>query len=394
MLGWPKRKAKVEAPATQLRIDGQVAPGFEKVRDTFAANFARGDFYQDVGASLCVYRAGKMIVDLWGGYRDAAQTSPWARDTLINVWSTSKGITALAVAQLVDRKLISYGDPVAKYWPEFAQNGKGAITVAQLLSHQGGLPGFAEPTTVEDFYDWARVTDRLARQAPVWEPGTKNSYHAMTYGFLAGELVRRVSKISLGRFVQTEIAKPLDADVFISLPTAHEGRIATQLTPKVQPDIAPMGLPPEATAALTNPAVGPEMSNVRAWRAAEVPAANGQASAAGLARIYGALANGGALDGVRIISGDGIARMTEVQTRRTDLMLGFEPCWAMGFATNKIGVYGPNPRAYGHSGWGGSFGCADPDAKIGIGYAMNQMGADLVGDPRANGLCAAIFSCL
>ena len=394
MLGWPKRKDKVEASVTSLRIEGKVAPGFEKVRDTFAANFARGDAYQDVGASLCVYRAGKMIVDLWGGYRDAAQSNPWTRDTLINVWSTTKGITALAVAQLVDRKLMSYADPVAKHWPEFAQNGKGQITVAQLLSHQGGLPGFTEPTTVEDFYVWIRVCERLARQAPMWEPGTKNSYHAMTYGFLAGELVRRVAKKSVGQLVQAEIAKPLGADVFIGLGAPLEPRVATQFAPKVQPDLAAMGLPPEALAALTNPAVEPGMSNVRAWRAAEVPAANGQATAAGLARVYGALADGGALDGERVISADGIARMTEVQTRRPDLMLGFEPCWAMGFATNKIGVYGPNPRAFGHSGWGGSFGCADPDAKIGIGYAMNQMGADLVGDPRANGLCAAIFSCL
>ncbi len=393
MLGASKPKAH-EASGAALRVEGQVLPGFEKVRDAFAANFGRGDAYQEAGASLCVYRGGRALVDLWGGYRDAGQSKPWTRDTLINVWSTTKGITALAVALLVDRKLMSYAEPVAKYWPEFAQNGKGSITVAQLLSHQGGLPGFTEPTTVEDFYDWDRVCRRLARQAPMWAPGTKNSYHAMTYGFLAGELVRRVAKNNIGRFVQDEIAKPLGADVFIGLADALEPRVATQLAPKVQMDLAAMGLPAEAMAALTNPAVEPQTPNSRAWRAAEVPAANGHATAAGLARIYGALADGGALDGVRLISADGIARMTEVQTRRADLMLGFEPCWAMGFTTNKIGVYGPNPRAFGHSGWGGSFGCADPDAKIGIGYVMNQMGADLVGDPRASGLCAAIFSCL
>ena len=394
MLGAPKQRTNATASATGLRIEGHAAPGFEKVRDAFAANFARGDAYQDVGAGLCVYRAGQPVVDLWGGYRDAAQTLPWTRDTLINVWSTTKGIAALALAQLVDRKLMSYADPVAKYWPEFAQSGKERVTVAQLLSHQAGLPGFSEPTMVEDFYDWDRICGRLARQAPMWTPGTKNSYHAMTYGFLAGELVRRVARKSIGRCVQDETAAPLGADIFIGLADALEPRVATQLPPKAQVNLAAMGLPPEAMAALTNPVVEPNVPNTRAWRAAAIPAANGQANAAGLARVYGALANGGGLEGVRLISGDGIARMTEVQTRRADLMLGFEPCWAMGFATNKIGVYGPNPRAFGHSGWGGSFGCADPDAKIGIGYTMNQMGAELVGDPRANGLCAAIFGCL
>jgi len=382
---------KVDAPA--LSIEGTVAPGFEFVRDAFASNFSRGDAYEDVGASLAVYRGGRCVVDLWGGYRDSARTRAWTRDTLINVWSTTKGITALAVALLVDSGKLSYADAVAKHWPEFAANGKGAITVAQLLSHQGGLPGFNdEATTVEDFYDWARVTARLARQAPMWAPGTQNSYHAMTYGFLAGELVRRLSGMSPGAFVAREIAGPLSADVFIGLDAALEPRVAEMIKPSVEVDMAALNLPPEAIAALTNPAVEPERPNSRAWRAAQVPAASGHATALGLARVYGAVADGGSLDGVRLLSRETIARMTEVQTTRPDLMLGFAPNWAMGFATNGIGVYGPNPRAFGHSGWGGSFGCADTDAYIGIGYTMNRMGADLVGDPRSKVLCDAIFS--
>jgi CubicO group peptidase (beta-lactamase class C family) len=393
MLGAAKRN-ETQAAMASLRIEGTVAPGFEKARDAFAANFARGDAYQDLGASLSVHRAGRSVVDLWGGYRDAAGTVPWMRDTLINVWSTTKGITALALGMLADRKLISYTDPVAKYWPEFAQNGKAQVTIAQMLSHQAGLPGFVEPTTLSDFYDWEAVCGRLARQAPMWEPGTKNSYHAMTYGFLAGEVVRRVTMKSVGRFVHDEIAKPLGVDMFIGLDASEDRRVAEQIPPAGQVDLAALGLPAEALAALTNPALDAGVANTRAWRAAEVPAGNGHASAAALSRIYGALADGGAVDGQRLISTEGIARMTEVQTGRADLLLGFEPCWAMGFATNKIGVYGPNPRSFGHSGWGGSFGCADPDAKIGIGFVMNRMGADLVGDPRANGLCAAIFSCL
>ncbi len=374
------------------RIEGAVAPGFEHVRDAFASNFARGDAYEDVGASLCVFRAGRCVVDLWGGFRDSARTQPWTRDTLINVWSTTKGITALAVALLVERKLLDYSDLVAKHWPEFAQNGKGNITVAQLLSHQGGLPGFTdEATSVEDFYDWNKVTSRLARQAPMWAAGTKNSYHAMTFGFLAGELVRRLSGKPVGAFVRDEISMPIKAEFSIGLDEALEGDVAEMIKPSAAFDPASLNLPPEAIAALTNPAVEADRPNTRAWRAAQVPAANGHSTALGIARIYGAVANDGAIDGHTLLSPATIDRMTEVQTTRSDLMLGFEPYWAMGFATNKIGVYGPNPRAFGHSGWGGSFGCADRDAKVGVGYVMNRMGADLVGDPRAKGLCDAIF---
>jgi CubicO group peptidase (beta-lactamase class C family) len=384
---------KVDA-APAVAIEGAVAAGFEGVREAFASNFTRGDAYEEVGAALCVFQAGRCVVDIWGGHRDSARAQPWTRDTLINVWSTTKGITALAVALLVDRKQLAYSDPVARHWPAFAAQGKGEITVAQLLSHQGGLPGFATPTTVEDFYDWKRVTARLAAQAPMWEPGTKNSYHAMTYGFLAGELIRRLTGKSVGQFVRDEIAGPLAAEFFIGLGGDYEPRVAEMIKPSGAVDMAALNLPPEAIAALTNPGVEAERPNSRAWRAAEVPAANGHATALGLARIYGAVANGGALDGARLLSADTISRMSEVQTRRTDLMLGFEPCWAMGFATNKIGVYGPNARAFGHSGWGGSFGCADVQAKVGIGYVMNRMGADLVGDPRSKVLCDAVYAAL
>jgi CubicO group peptidase (beta-lactamase class C family) len=191
--------------------------------------------------------------------------------------------------------------------------------------------------------------------------------------------------------VRAEIAEPLAAEFHIGLPDACESRLAEMIKPSVAVDMAALDLPPEAIAALTNPAVEADRPSARAWRAAEIPAANGHGTAQAVARIYGALANGGALDGLSLLSSATIALMRDVQTTRTDLMLGFEPCWAMGFATNKIGVYGPNPRTFGHSGWGGSFGCADTEAKIGIGYVMNRMGADLVGDPRAKVLCDAIF---
>lgn len=377
-----------------LAVEGAVAPGFQPVAERFAANFARDDEHRETGAAFAVYLDGAAVVDIWAGWRDPARTRPWTRDTLVNVWSTTKGVTAIALAMLVDRGLIDYAAPAADYWPQFAQAGKGAITVSQLLSHQAGLPGFAEPLPLADFYDWATVTGRLAAQAPMWLAGEKNSYHAMTYGFLAGELIRRASGRSVGAFLAEEIAQPLDADIFIGLPEAEEHRIATMLEPKTPAPFDPAQLPPEAAAAISNPEMLPSLPHARAWRAAEIPAGNGHASAAGLARLYAAVACGGTLDGVRLMSPETVAKLSEVQTEREDIMLGFKPFWAHGVAVNDAGVFGPNPRAFGHSGWGGSFACADIENRLSIAYAMNQMGAGLVGDPRAVELCHAVYGCL
>jgi CubicO group peptidase (beta-lactamase class C family) len=376
---------------TTTEIKGAVAPGFEAVHEAFAANFERVGSYQECGAPVAVFHRGVKVADLWGGFADRARTRPWAADTLINVWSATKGLTATAVARLVDHGRLSYDDRVSRVWPGFAAAGKGEITVAQVLSHQAGLPGFAEPTTIEDQLDWAGCVGKLERQAPAWPPGEASSYHAMTFGWLAGEIVRRVDGRSLGRFVQDEICGPLGADIFVGLPLALEPRVAELLGPKVDPDpAATTSLSPAALMALSNPAQDPEAPNRRTWRAAEIPAANGQASALGLAKLYAALGAGGSL-GVGILSPDTVRRITTPATsnRRTDMLLGFVDSWGMGVALNTPGIYGPNPRAFGHSGWGGAFGCADPDAGIAIGYVCNQMGPDLVGDPRTGGLCKA-----
>ncbi|MCE3289083.1 MAG: putative periplasmic esterase [Caulobacter sp.] len=379
--------------AQTLPIAGTVAPGFEAVRDAFVANFHRDGPSREVGAALCVYHRGQQVVDLWGGHRDAARRTPWTADTLVNVWSTTKGVTAIALARLVDEGRIDYAAPVAHYWPEFAQNGKGEITVAQLLSHQAGLPGFELPMPLADFYDWETVTCRLAAQAPMWPPGTKNSYHAMTYGFLAGELIRRVSGLSVRDYLQQEVAGPLGCDIHIGLAESEEHRVAPILGPLVEAPSDP-AMPPEAMAAVTNPNMEPTLPNDRAWRAAQIPAGNGQATARGLARLYGAVAHGGTLDGVKLMSPATIAWMTQVQTERPDLLLGLAPFWAMGLIVNDAGIYGPRKTTFGHSGWGGSFGCADANADVAIGYVMNQMGPGLNGDPRATSLCDAVFAAL
>jgi CubicO group peptidase (beta-lactamase class C family) len=244
---------------------------------------------------------------------------------------------------------------------------------------------------LEDFCDWDDCVAKLARQKPVWGPGTATSYHAMTFGWLAGEIVRRVAKTSVAGFVGAEIARTLDADIFIGTPEREDHRVAEMIGPRRAAPLPP--LPEAAMMALTNPQPDPESPNLRGWRAAEIPAANGHASAIGLARLYAALANGGALDGVTLLSRAALARMTEPATSngRSDMFLGFVDNWGMGVALNKPGIYGPNPRAFGHSGWGGSLGCADPDAGVAIAYVCNQMGPELVGDPRTAGLCAAVI---
>jgi len=375
-------------------IQGSVAPGLEGVRDAFTANFQRTGDYAEVGAALCVYHRGEKVIDLWGGHADAARTRPWTADTLVNVWSTTKAAAAVVVARLVDRGAFAYDQPVADVWPAFAAAGKGAITIAEVMSHQAGLPGFVEPTTLDDFYDWDRVCARLAAQTPVFAPGTLNSYHAATYGFLAGEIVRRVAGVSLGTLLREEVTGPLGADVHIGLPAAEDARVA-ELLPPENPAIVPLDeLPLPVRLGLSNPEQDPARVNTRAWRAAELPALNGHASARGVARFCAALAEGGTLDGVRVLSPLALAQMTAIVADRDDLLLGFNPQWGMGVAHNLIGVYGPNPRTFGHSGWGGSFGCADPDARVAIGYVMNHMGPELVGDPRGKSLADAVFAAL
>ena len=373
-------------------IHGTVAPGFEAARAVFAANFERPGDYQEVGASFAAFHKGRCVVDLWGGFRDRTRAKPWTRDTLINVWSSSKGIVATAMALLADRGLVDYAAPVWRYWPEFAENGKENVTVAMVMSHQAGLPGFAAPTALEDMFDWNGCTAKLAAQKPAWPPGSATSYHAMTYGWLAGEIIRRVSGKSVGAFVAGEIAAPLGADIFIGLPEREEHRIAEMIGPRRAAAVPP--LPDVALMALTNPQQDPEAPNRRAWRAAEIPAANGQASAAGLARLYAPLAGDGTLESKRLLSEQAIAHLTKPATSdgRKDMFLGFEDSWGMGVAINRPGIYGSNPRAFGHSGWGGSFGCADPDAQVSIGYVCNQMGPELVGDPRTADLCNTVLA--
>lgn len=373
-------------------IHGNCAPGFETVRDHFADNFAHG---REIGAAFCVIHNGETVVDLWAGEKTPGG-EPWQRDTLANVWSTTKGVAAVCVALLVDAGEISYDDKVARVWPEFAAHGKGDITVAQLLSHQAGLSGLREPATLEDCYDHDLMARRLATQEPLWAPGKRSGYHAFTYGYLAGELVKRITGRTIGTFLREEIGEPHGIDFFIGLPESEEPRVAPLTQAE---DIEPLAGATEIQAlTFTNPVITQTAPNARAWRAAELPAAGGLGSAAALARLYALLDEATAPGGKALLRRETLAALRATRIENEDLVLGIPARWAAGMAKNMVmntaGMYGPNPETFGHTGWGGSFGCLDPENRVAIGYVMNRMGANVVGDPRSVGLVSAVFAAL
>lgn len=377
------------APATQ-EIHGFIAPGFEPVRDAFAANFAAG---REVGASFAATLDGKPVVDLWAGAADAARARSWEQDSISCVFSTTKATVALACAMLVDRGLLEYEQPVAKYWPEFAQNGKENITVGQLLSHQAGLPGI-ENRPLKDWYDWSAITEALAAEKPWWEPGTANGYHAITFGHLNGELVRRITGKSFGTFLREEIAGPLGADFQCGLPERDEARVVEMIPPVGD---GPTTAPPDSLMGrmMANPVFEVGQANDRAYRAAEIPAANGHANARSVARVMSALACGGTVDGVRLLGEDAIAQATTEQCHRVDQVLMTPMRWGSGFMLRSDSMpLGPNKRIFGHGGAGGSLGIADMDAKLSWAYVMNRMDATTTGDVRGASVGMALYGCL
>jgi len=369
---------------------GTTDPAFAEVREVFAANFRPEAPFPELGAAVSAYAGGRCVVDLWGGLADAATGRPWAADTLVNVWSTTKGVMALALARLVGDGRLTYEDPVARHWPEFAAAGKAGITVGEVLSHQAGLNGFVEPTTAEDFSDWSLVTRRLARQAPFWPPGTDTAYHAMTFGFLAGEVARRVAGRTPRDLFRDLFAGPLDLDLQLGAAARDWPRIAP-LVPPPDAENAP-ALDDVALRAVLNPALTGETANAPHWRRAQIPAGNGHATARSLAKLWGAVANGGALDDVSVLPASAIEAIQVVRSRRPDHLLGLWT-WGAGVMINREGLFGSGPRAFGHCGWGGSFGYADPDLDLGVGYTPNRMFNSVLHDPRGVALAKVIGEC-
>lgn len=369
-------------------VSGACAPGYERVKDAFARNFTQNG---EVGAAVAVAVDGELVVDLWGGFADAAQTRPWTADTLVNVWSTTKGVAAACFAMLVERGLISYEDRVARFWPEFAANGKGDVTLGQLLSHQAGLCGFATPATLADFLDQEGAEQRLAAQTPFWPPGERCGYHALSIGNLANAVFKRIEGRTLAQFVDDELRAAHGLELYVGLPESLDSRAAELIAP---PTLSSTNANPEPSvaqqAALANPPLDPLDANTIPWRRASLPSANGHATARGLARLYGALASDGQLGG-RLLFGDAArADATRVRIEAEDAVLGLSARWAAGFLRNVHGAYGPSSEAFGHSGWGGSFAFADPKRRVAVAYVMNAMGLNLIGDPRAMEIVAAV----
>ncbi len=378
---------------TALPLAGTCPPVFAAVANAFQRNFAE---HGDIGASLSICKDGEIVVDLWGGFTDGARERPWRGDTLVNVWSTTKGVMALCVARLLDQGRLALDRPVADYWPEFAANGKARVTVAQLFSHQAGLCGPARQLTEAELLNTDLLAALLATEAPHWPVGSRSGYHALTIGPLGDGLFKRVTGKSVGQYFRDEIADPLGIDFYMGLPPSEESRVA---------EIVHDGNPESGghetfneyqRLAQVNVPVRAALANVRAWRAQGTPSAAGQGNARGLARLYGALATDRRVAGVELVSKAALDAVTTIQIENEDLVLRFPMSWGVGFAINKaMGVYGPNPSAFGHHGWGGSFAFADPVQRIGVAYAMNFMrepqGAP---DPRFTGIVEAVYASL
>ena len=385
-------------------IHGHCDERFEPVRRAFASEFEAG---RELGASLCVTVEGTPVVDLWAGHRDEARTLPWERDTLANVYSTTKGLTAIAAHRLVDEGVLDLDAPVAKYWPEFAAAGKARLPVRYLLSHEAGLAAIRKPLEPGALYDWETMTGALAEQEPWWEPGTDHGYHALTFGWLVGEVVRRIRGASLGTVVRDEIAAPLGAEFEIGFGPELDARVAPLVQGPIHPPEGPDGVdmmkelvenPEGLTAkAFSNPPVLAGVSpNAREWRGAEIPAGNGHTNAHSLARIYAALANDGSVDGVELLSREAIERARAEQVYSKDRVLPFQTRLALGFfLPTREEPLGPNPNVFGHGGAGGSYSQADPENRMSFGYVMNLMhtGGWLV-DPRPRRLLAEVYGCL
>jgi CubicO group peptidase (beta-lactamase class C family) len=378
----------------ETEIHGTCADRFEPVREAFAANFAERD---EIGASVAVVAGGEPVVNLWAGWADPARTREWQQDTLTNVWSTTKAMTSLCAHILMDRGELDPDAPVARYWPEFAAGGKAEIPVRWIMSHQSGLTGLSVPVTVPDYYDWEKITALLAGQEPLFPPGSTSGYQAMTFGYLVGEVVRRITGHSCGTFFGSELAGPLGADFSIGLPRTELGRCSELLGVRPSQDEqaalaqAYVNASPAAQAALLNPSLTGDEANADDWRMAEIPAANGHGTALGLVRVFGTLVDGSE----RLISAKTLQAARTSQGRHTDLVLGLPLEFGLGFGlSSPEGHFGPNPAAFGHDGFGGSAVGADPEAGVAFAYVMNRMGLNLVDDPRKMALANAMYQSL
>jgi CubicO group peptidase (beta-lactamase class C family) len=385
----------LELGMIQAVVGGSVEAGFEPVQEAFAANFER---YGDVGAACCVHLQGRRVVDLWGGVKTSGGTEPYRADTLQMVASTTKGVVAIAAHMLAQEGKLDFDAPVTHYWPDFAAEGKEGIPVRWLFSHRAGLPVIDRPLTLEDVYAWDPVVRALAAQRPLWTPGSAHGYHVASYGWLAGEIIRRVSGMSVGSFVADRLAEPLGLELWIGLPRELNARVAPMITPP-----PPTGAPDAFTArlmdqstmlhrAFSNPMMLPGTWDDPVFRAAEIPAANGIGTAGSLSRLYAACI--GEVNGVRLLNADTVGRATQTQSSGEDLVMGYETHYGTGFQLPFPFRPMAGEGSFGHYGMGGSVAFAHPGLGFSFAYVMNQMLPSGGVDPRPNALVQSLLSCI
>lgn len=373
-----------------VEISGFAPARLSRVKDVFAASFAAGE---ELGARFTLLEAGEVVLDLWAGWADRKRSAPFDERTLTAVFSTTKAVAALMIARLVEAGKLDYGQTVASIWPEFAQAGKAGVTVEQAISHQAGLPGFPDPIDPALWTDWDAICAKLAAMPPMWPPGTASGYHPVTVGYIVGEIFRRVDGRTIGTAFRQDIGEPFGLELWIGLPAGVEDRLAELQRPGALPEFGEINAPTRAAfLAPWSSAAGKAAAD---YRRMEVPSTNGYATAEALAKLMGALANDGWLDGGEILSPALIAEASRERIRGQDLVLPFVMSWAAGFMRNEpCFPWGPGTRAFGHSGWGGACAFADPERRLGGAYVMNKQGVALMGDARPKRLMEAAYAAL
>lgn len=375
-------------------IHGHAPAQFAAVKDRFAQNFSDGpEGLNERGARFTVVQDNEVILDLWGGSCDREENIPFTDKTLTPVFSSTKAVTALMIARLVDQGKLDYAAKVSALWPEFGVNGKADITLGQLISHQGGLSGFSPPIDPQTWFDVPALLAALCAQTPLWTPGDGSGYHPITIGYLLGEIYRRADGRSLGTALREDLSTPFGLDLMIGTPDSEFERISEMQKPSSAPDLGVIDNIRKA--AFLDKGSSPAGRGSGDWRRMEIPSANGHTTAEALARLMQVVANGGKLDGQTILSEATLNEATRERVSGPDRVLPFTLSWGAGFLRNKgIHIYGPNARAVGHSGWGGSCVMADPDQRLSIAYVMNRQSAHLIGDPRPVGLINLVYDAL
>lgn len=369
-------------------ISGFVASGFEPVQEAFEANFAEDT---ELGAGFAAYIDNQLIVDLHGGYADRRKEKVWDEKTIVPIYSTTKPIAALTLAHVIDALPAGYETLVADVWPEFGANGKDQVTIAQMVSHQAGLPGFVDPVDPGLWLDPPACAAALAPLAPLWEPGTAHGYHPLSWGYLIGELVQQIAGRSVGAILRDDIAGPAGIDFQIGTPAPDHDRVAEIMRPRALPELGEIN-DATRTAFLTKWS-SPDRGGA-IWREIEIPSANGIGTAGAVAQLYGIYAHGGVLNGERVISEAAFDALTQSRVKGQDLVLPFITEFAAGVMRNNLRLYGPNPNTLCHSGWGGSLALGDPDRGLSAAYIMNRQSNSLQADPRATRLIQALYGCL